>query len=273
MSKKLLVFAGVLWISLFSWSAPAGKFSLFIKSFKTPQSTYARDVYVYLPQEYHQNTNQRYPVIYMHDGQNLYDPARAFMGQTWDAENTLNSLIRARAIPPVIVVGLDNTPERTIEYTPDIDLDVGEGGQADRYLKMIAVDLKSQVDQKLRTQSQRESTFMIGSSLGGLVSLYAGVKYSSVFGSVGALSPSLWWNDKSIFDFYALSFNLPSRIYLDSGTTGGEHADHVREFKTKLLPRYADPASIKTVIQTGASHSEYYWAQRLPYALKFLLNP
>lgn len=271
MSKKLLVFAGVLFIAISAWSQD-GKFSLFIKNFQTVESPQMRDIYVYLPPNYNFNKMARYPVLYVHDGQNLFDPERAFMGQTWNAENTLNTLIRTRAIRPLIVVAIDNTPSRTAEYTHDIDPNIGIGGKSDLYLQTIITDLIPQVNKSYRTLTNRQSTSIMGSSLGGLVSLYAGIQYSDTFGSVAALSPSIWWNKKSITSLYNTANQLPLKIYIDSGTTGGERPQDVTQFKNQLLKQYSDSNSVKSIIQTGASHNEYYWAQRLPEALKFLFN-
>lgn len=271
MSKKLLVFAGVLFIAISAWSQD-GKFSLFIKNYLSVSSPFARDIYVYTPPSYHLNKTTRYPVLYIHDGQNLFDPERAFMGQTWNAENTLNSLIRSRTIRPVIVVAIDNTSHRTAEYTPDVDPEIGEGGEANQYLDTLTSDLRNRINKSFRTRTDRLSTSILGSSLGGLVSLYAGLRHADIFGSVAALSPSLWWNQNSIMSMYTKASFLPSKIYIDSGTNGGERPQDVIQFKQLLLQKYTNPNDVKMIIQNGASHSEYFWAQRFPEALKFLFN-
>ncbi len=263
MSKKLLVFAGVLLTAMSAW-AQDGKFTLFLKNYLPSDSVYSRDIYVYLPPGYSLNKSTRYPVLYVHDGQNLFDPERAFMGQTWNAEKTLNILIQNKQIQPLIVVAIDNTPDRTAEYTPN--------NAADIYLKNISTDLMPKINQDFQTKTDRESTAIMGSSLGGLVSLYAGAKYSKDFGLIAALSPSIWWNNKSILSIYKNATDLPVKIYIDCGTAGGERPQDVVQLKNQLIVQYADPSKIKMIIQSGASHSEYYWAQRLPEALKFLFG-
>ena len=266
---KNIFIALILSFSTLISQAQDGKFSLWLKNYKTTNLNNGRDIYVYLPPDYSKNRGQNYPVLYMHDGQNLYDPSRAFMGQTWEAEKTLNTLIKAKKIPPILVVGIDNTSDRISEYTHDADPGYG-GGEALKYLRLI-VNLKSQVDQTYRAQKGPASTAILGSSLGGLVSLYAGITYPHVFGNIAALSPSIWWNSKSIMNLYAQAIDLPLKIYLDSGTLGGERPRDVTKFKDSLIAKY-NPQNIKVLIQKGAHHSEYFWAQRLPEALQFLFK-
>ncbi len=266
--KFCLLFC-LLFHSVNSWSQ-GGKFALAFKNFKSSALPKGRDVYVYLPPGYEKNRTQEYPVLYMHDGQNLYDPARAFMGQTWNAQETLNALILQRKIRPIIVVGIDNTPDRTSEYTPDAD-ERHQGGKADLYLRMIVADLRPAIESRFRVSKNRAQTAILGSSLGGLVSLYAGIRYPQVFGLVGALSPSIWWNRLSIVEKYRRSSTLPLGVYLDSGTDGGERPQDVDLLRRDLelrMPR----GSFYAHLQQGATHSERFWAQRLPIALQFLFG-
>lgn len=258
-----------------SLHAASGKFSLFIKGFKTSAVSEPRDVYVYVPAEYTRLKNKSYSVLYMQDGQNLFDPARAFLGQTWKAEITLNQLISQGLMDPIIVVAIDNTKLRTFEYTHDQDAsDDQNGGGADGYLNLITRELKPRIDASLRTKKDRHSTGIMGSSLGGLVALYAGLSYSKTFGRIGALSPSIWWNEQSIISVLYRAHAMPVKVYIDSGTAGGEKPDDVstctEAFKQRGL---IENVNIKTVIQPGAIHSEKYWAQRFPLALQFLFPP
>ena len=239
--------------------ADEGKFHVFLKDF------YGSEVHVFLPPDY-EKSETRYPVLYMHDGQNLYDPTRAYLGQTWNAEITLNQLIQKKQMLPLIVVAIDNTRNRMNDYTYDVDPGVGQGGEADRYLQRLIFDLKPYVDRQLRTLRERKFTGIMGSSLGGLVSLYAGVRYAETFGLVGALSPSIWWNQKSIKGLMASSGVLPLKLYLDSGTEGGERPQDVDELAGMLSPRLS-PEKLRKVIGEGDNHSENAWAKRLPYAL------
>lgn len=239
----------------------AGGFKIFKRNVSYPSVSLNRDIYVYLPDGYAQS-NIRYPVIYMQDGQNLFDPSRGYMGQTWRAETTLNDLIARKLITPVIVVAIDNTAARMDEYIPE--------KQADAYLDYVTHTLKPQVDQSFKTKTDRFNTAIMGSSLGGLVSLYAGVKYPETFGRIGALSPSIWWNNRSILGVYQQAAVLPLKVYLDSGTDGGEEPQHVNDLARLLEQRGFQRATLYSFIQNGANHSEYFWAMRLPLALQFL---
>ena len=251
----------ILWLFTFpAWAQ--GTFHLFKKGIIRPSSSHPRDVYVYLPAGYEKN-NLRYPVLYMHDGQNLFDPARAFLGQTWKGLATLNYLIKNKLIAPIIVVAIDNTPERSDEYIPE--------NKADEYLNFLVDTIKPQVDQTFRTKKSPEFTGIMGSSLGGLVSLYAGLRYTETFALIGALSPSIWWNERSILEAYEQNLHLPWKVYLDSGTIGGEKPLDVLDLGQILLNRdFRHAENLYIYIQDGADHQEKYWAMRFPVALKFL---
>ena len=272
---KLLSFFIVLLVAITASEAEAYGFKLFRQGVSTTQAPLARDIYVYTPPGYEENQNQYYPVIYMHDGQNLFDPTRAYLGQTWHAEESLNYLILSHQMKPVIVVAVDNTPDRINEYTFDRDASVGAGGQALHYLNFLAYQLRPLINQNFRTIDNRENTALIGSSLGGLVSLYGACQFSETFGLVAALSPSIWWNNQSIVNMFKTSRKTnnchPEKIYLDSGTDGGEKPNDVISFSSLLSQLgYSEGRDLKIIIQDGAVHSEVYWAQRFPQALHFL---
>lgn len=247
-----------------------GEFNLFIKGTRARSSAYPRDIYVYLPPGYVASGKEHYPVLYMHDGQNLFDPARAAFGETWRLTETLNSLINSGVIAPIIVVGIDNTPDRIPEYTHDWDSSRNEGGSSQLYLEYLTYDLKRFIDHVFPTKPEAKYTGLMGSSLGGLVSVYGGAKFSDVFGLIGAMSPSVWWNSSSILGIVKTS-PLPLKIYIDSGTGRGENPGDA-----ELLARtYRDLGADKVllVIRPGAAHNEKYWAERLPKALEFFFSP
>tara|TARA_R100000656_G_scaffold122966_1_gene99025 strand:+ start:3176 stop:3748 length:573 start_codon:yes stop_codon:yes gene_type:complete len=189
------------------------------------------------------------------------------MGQTWEVEKTLNRLIANGAIPPVIVVALDNTSDRLNEYTPTTDRRHG-GGMADAYLDMITEHLIPKVDSTFRSNFSRT---MIGSSLGGLVSLYAIKKHPRVFSKVAALSPSIWWDDKEILNTLKLTTDFPQRLWVDGGTLE-ESLPAELNLLEDILKQKLSPERFKVFIQKGASHSEKFWAMRLPYVLHYLLR-
>src|SRR6185295_2692702 len=176
-----------------------------------------RDVDVYLPASY-SAARARYPVVYMHDGQNLSDPRTAFAG-TWDIEPTLERLAQ-RGIE-AIVVGVHNVgADRLAEYSPFPDRREG-GGEADAYLAFLAQSLKPRINRTFRTRPERDATVMLGSSMGGLVSLYAYFRFPSVFGRAGAMSPSIWYGQGAVLAFIAQARTPPGRIYVDIGTNEG----------------------------------------------------
>jgi predicted alpha/beta superfamily hydrolase len=236
-----------------------------------------RAVWVYLPPTYLENVRAKFPVIYMHDGQNLFDPSLAFGGNPWWAQNAVDAAAESGAFAEAIIIGPENTADRIAEYTPTADPQYG-GGKGMLYLRMLAEELKPKVDGELRTIPDREHTVILGSSLGGLISSYAGTVKADTFGLVGAMSPSTWWDNKVLLTKVAMSPATPRplRVYIDSGDSGTSNDD---KDNTALLAQayrtlgYSDGTTLKYVVQPGATHSEVYWSQRLPEALKFLVGP
>ncbi|HXU70629.1 MAG TPA: alpha/beta hydrolase-fold protein [Polyangia bacterium] len=237
-----------------------------------------RAVWAYLPPSYAENTRARFPVLYMHDGQNLFDPALAFGGNEWKVDETLNAAAEDGSIEELIVIGVENTSARIYEYTPTTDPTTPGGGGGDLYLKALVDELKPQIDGMLRTIPDRAHTGILGSSLGGLISAYAGVTRPDVYGIVGAMSPSTWWNaDVIIGDVGAMPTSArPARVYVDSGDSGTSN-DDVTETNmladTYVNLGYQSGVDFLHVVQAGGQHNEVYWAERLPGALQFLFGP
>jgi predicted alpha/beta superfamily hydrolase len=236
-----------------------------------------RGVWVYLPPTYVENTESRFGVLYMHDAQNLFSPAIAFGGNEWKVDEAMDAGSEDGSIRETIVVGVENTAARIDELTPTSDPRYG-GGKADQYLAMIVDEIKPVIDKDLRTVPAREETGVMGSSLGGLVSAYAGVRRADVFGLVGAMSPSTWWGGKVILGEVTSLPSRPARpmrVYVDSGDSGTSNDDVTNT--TELAARYrtvgyTDKKDLLHVVQAGAEHNETYWAARLPAALHFLLG-
>ena len=262
------------------------------KNVWSPELKNRRDVDIYLPSSYN-GRRDRYPVVYMHDGQNLSDPATAFAG-TWELERTLDRLA-ARGIE-AIVVGVHNTgPDRLAEYSPFPDRRHG-GGNADQYLAFLAQSLKPRVDRTFRTVTERDATAIAGSSMGGLVSLYAYFRYPSVFGRAGVMSPSIWFGQGSILDFIGEARTPPGRVYLDVGTQEGagtlrdagragrllvrkgfardRRARRPRTAKggTERRAAHRGKPRLRYFEHVGGRHAEGDWAYRLEGALEFLLR-
>jgi predicted alpha/beta superfamily hydrolase len=237
---------------------------------RSPQRGTERDIDVYLPPSYSQS-RRRYPVVYMQDGQNLADPARAFAG-TWELEQAMRTL-GARGIE-AIVVGIPNLGEaRVNEYTPFVDAKIG-GGDGDAYLAFMERTIKPLVDRRFRTRPEREATGVLGSSLGGLISLYAFFRAPETFGFAGAMSPSLWFAGRAMLTYIARDGNPPGRLYVDAGTDeGASTVRDARELASILEDKGFGDDRLRFVTDEGGRHEEAHWARRLVPALDFLLGP
>ncbi|UUZ57297.1 hypothetical protein LP419_27405 [Massilia sp. H-1] len=166
-----------------------------VPDFASPQLGNSRQLRIYLPPSYDENPAKRYPVLYMHDGQNLFDAKTAAYGAEWGIDETANHLIASGVMDEVIVVGIDNTPDRFKEYTPCCDPKHG-GGKIDAYQAFITDTVKPYIDKTLRTLPGRENTAIMGSSLGGIASVVIAQKRPDVFSKAGGVSSSFWWNQR-----------------------------------------------------------------------------
>ncbi len=233
-----------------------------------------RDLIVYLPPGYEENSQSRYPVLYLQDGQNLFDPATSFIpGMDWHVKDTADQLIAQGAIRPLIIVGIYNTGKwRLGEYTPSRDKKMG-GGKADRYGQMLLEEIKPFVESQYRTLGGPANTGLGGSSLGGLLTIYLGLRFPQVFGKLAVLSPSVWWNRGWILNFVA-RVNLQSRprIWLDVGTKeGGRSAENVQRLCASLVEKgWREGRDLHFEVISGAEHNEAAWAQRVAPFLQFL---
>lgn len=235
----------------------------------SPQRRNRRDVDVYLPASY--ATGRRHPVVYMQDGQNLSDPSKAFAG-TWKLDAALRTLAQ-RGIEP-IVVGIHNAgDERLAEYSPFPDR-VHGGGEGDAYLAFVIDTLKPRIDRLFRTRRTVPFTAIAGSSMGGLISLYAWFRRPDVFGLAASMSPSLWFGRDKLFDYFSSAGQPRGRLYLDVGTAEG--ADALRDVR-RLRPlleakglRSGDRLSY--LEDRGGRHDEAAWSRRIAGAIEFLLR-
>jgi predicted alpha/beta superfamily hydrolase len=214
----------------------------------------------------------------MHDGQNLFDPNSAFGGNPWWAQNAVDAAAESGAFEEVIIVGPENTADRISEYTPTMDPQYG-GGNGDAYLTMLVTELKPMVDSSLRTIPDREHTALIGSSLGGLISAYAGIHHADTYGLIGAMSPSSWWDNEVLANSLLPATPAsprPIRVYVDSGDAGTDNDDVTQTATVAQVYRtlgYTDGTTLQYLVQSGGMHNETYWSQRLPGALQFLIGP
>jgi len=228
-------------------------------------------VWLYLPPNY-ESSAERYPVIYMHDAQNLFDDATSFVGE-WDVDGTLNALYEKTG-ESFIVVAVENGGEKRIEeYTPYKNEKYG-GGKGDIYIDFLANELKPYIDKNYRTLATTENTALIGSSLGGLISFYGGLKYPEVFGKIGALSTSFWFSSDKLNDFAKENGNQQNtKIYFLVGEKEGDSMVPDTENMGKLLVELGFPAeNIKTKIVADGKHTEAFWKAEFLEVIEFLYN-
>jgi predicted alpha/beta superfamily hydrolase len=235
-----------------------------------------RDVIVYVPPGY-ETAASSYPVLYMHDGQNLFDPATAFVsGQHWRLGETADASIAAGSMAPILIVGIANTGTRRIqEYTPTTDRRLG-GGLAAKYGRLIVDELKPFIDATYRTSPDLSATALGGSSLGGLVSLYLGLLRPDVFGSVAALSPSVWWDRRTILKTVRTARPRPPlRLWVDVGTAEGRRAlDDARLLESTLVGAgWTAGDDLHYAEYQGGTHSERAWGDRAGEMLAWLFPP
>jgi predicted alpha/beta superfamily hydrolase len=237
-----------------------------------------RAVLVYLPREYAQQPNKRFPVLYLHDGQNLFDERTSFLpGHPWHAHTTADRLTAEHLIEPLILVGIANTGlRRTAEYTPTSDPKHG-GGEGDRYGRLLLEEVKPFVDRAYRTLPAPEHTGLGGSSLGGLITLYLGLQYPNVFFKLAVMSPSLWWDQHSILALLpplveAVVPRPPLRIWLDMGMEEGLRHLRDTDLLFHILERLGWCPGVDLSYQriAGAGHNEDAWGERFGDVLRFL---
>lgn len=237
-----------------------------------------RTVIVYVPPGYEKAAGARYPVLYMHDGQNLFDKGTSFMGLEWGADEAAERLIRAGRMEPIIIVGMYNTPDRMSEYTPWKD-DVRGGGKGEQYEQFVIEEVKPFVDGTYRTQPDRKHTAVAGSSLGGLISLDMCLRHPEVFSMGGVMSPALSWGEKrAIKEAKANCKALKEcRIWLDMGSREGASLEYfsagiswTRELVTVFDGCGLAPGRDYYYFEdVGAVHNEGAWAQRIDKLLLY----
>ena len=237
-----------------------------------------RDLIVYLPPGYEEEAARTYPVLYMHDGQNLFDPRTSFIpSRTWQMMEHADAAILAGEVEPLIIVGIYNTGNRRLaEYTFEREPERG-GGEADCYGLMLTRELLPFIAEYYRVRTDRTSTGLGGSSLGGLVTLFLGLRYPQHFGKLAVLSPSVWWNRKSILGF--LNEHAPQvwekpRLWLDVGDKEGYRTVHDTEQLARRLSANGwctgDTLHFERI--HGGTHDEASWATRVRPMLRFLFR-
>jgi predicted alpha/beta superfamily hydrolase len=232
-----------------------------------------RTIMVYLPPNYDPLSADRYPVLYLHDGQNIFDRATSF-GEEWHVDESAERLIAAGEIEPLIVVAIYNTGEHRVdEYTPTARTEIGRGGHADDYGRMLIEELKPFIDRTYNTLPSAASTAVGGSSLGGLLTMHLGLRYPTAFGRLALLSPSVWWDDRVLLrEVDALPGKLPAKIWLDAGTAEGtDTIENARALRDALVAKgWTIGDDLAYLEEQGGEHNEHSWSLRVDRVLKFL---
>ena len=260
-----------------SWQQPNTKKSTASKNVQVLKKTFGsvpfdknRTIWIYLPENY-SKTKKKYPVIYMLDGQNLFDDLTSFSGE-WRIDETFDQFYKEGKLQ-AIVVGINNAGENRLnEYAPWKNEKYG-GGSGDQFINFIISDLKPYIDKKYRTLSNSKNTALFGSSMGGLISLYAGVKYPSIFGKIGIFSPAFWFAKEDLVQFIKneKSKLIKSKFYFLAGEKESEAmVSDAKEIAELLKQKKVPSSQIFSKFDKDGTHSEYYWAREFPSAIQWL---
>ncbi len=245
------------------------------EDFPHKKSEMARDVIVYLPPGYEDESERKYPVLYMHDGQNIFDASTSFAGHEWEVDEAAEKLIEAGVIEPIIIVGIYNTPRRMDEYNPGNGPD---GGTA--YTRFIVDEVKPFIEASYRVDPDRDRTGIAGSSLGGLISLYMAKAHADQFGRCGVVSPALGYFDRAFLESVIeqdKAWLKGVRVWLDMGTAestasaGNLVLKHVHDFVAVMEGAGLEAGRDYHYEEVeGGRHNEQAWAGRIEAILTFL---
>jgi predicted alpha/beta superfamily hydrolase len=236
-------------------------------AFLIPQLNRTRRVWIYLPADY-ATSKRHYPVLYMHDGQNVFDDRTSFAGE-WSVDETLDSISNHGR--EMIVVAVDHGGDkRANEYCP-YDMEKYGKGEGDNYVDFLVKTLKSFIDKNYRTEKNKKNTFIAGSSMGGLISMYAVLKYPKVFGGAGIFSPAFWIGPKIFDDITARGAEVNSKIYFYCGAQEGEtmRPDTERAFS---YMRKVSKSRMVCVVRADGKHSEMVWREEFPLFYLWLME-
>lgn len=235
----------------------------------------SRDIIVYLPPGYENEHTRRYPTLYMQDGQNIFDAATSFFpGMERHLDERAEALIKQKIIQPLIIVGIySNGLNRINEYTPTKLPGTDWGGEADLYGRLLVEEIKPFIDQRYRTLSGASNTGLGGSSLGGLLSIYLGIKHADTFGKLALSSPASYWDDEMIVRaVHALRAKPHQRVWLDIGTAEPVgFLNSTRSLHEALIgKRWKEGIDLRYMEVAGGQHNPAAWAERVDRLLTFL---
>lgn len=239
------------------------------EAFEIPQLKKKRRITALLPSDY-EESNESYPVLYLQDGQNLFDDNAPF--GSWGIDRTLAKL-REQGLGKIIIIAIDHgKKERMKEYLPFLENQFGPG-DGKKYLRFVTDTLKPYVDKKYRTLPDREHTGLGGSSLGGLISIYGGIIYPEVYGRLMVFSPALWITPNIRFEGIHFFNPLPTKIYVYAGGKESETmVPNVHRFLDAIERQGLKQKNIefKLSVDDIGEHKEYYWGREFPTALNWL---
>lgn len=246
--------------------------SVMAESFFMPQLNRSRRIWICLPEDYATQPTKRYRTVYMHDGQNLFNNALAFAGE-WGVDESMRNL-QLSGDAGAIVIGIENGgASRISEYTPWTNPQYG-GGDGEAYSEFIRNTLKPYVDANYRTRPEAEHTAIAGSSLGGLISLYAAARYPETFGKVGVFSPAFWINRDSL-QLWLANQSLPEsmRVYFVAGTTeSSSMMSDINAVRGILNTSGVAASNLRVVGEADGAHSEWFWRREYPDAYLWLFG-
>ncbi len=238
------------------------------ENFLMPQLGRTRRIWLYLPPDY-ETSGKSYPVLYLHDGQNVFDSYTSFAGE-WNVDESLNDLAALGHEVPIVVAIDNGGTHRMNEYSPWTNSNYG-GGEGDKYIDFIVNTLKPYVDSAYRTRRDRESTGIMGSSMGGLISMYGAFSHPEVFGKAGIFSPSYWFSS-SIWSFTRNATKVhPMKAYQIVGTEeGGSMVPDMLAMEDSLHKYGFSDSEIRSKVVTGAQHNELFWRTEFKEAFLWL---
>ena len=286
----LLILAALPFIASAQKAVKIGNVTGAVYRYKTFSSRYveARNVDVWLPAGY--SKNKKYAVVYMHDGQNLFNPNESSGGVDWGVDETMTRLIAEDKIEEAIVVGIWNTPKRVIEYAPQKAYDIvnrkniknsslatPQKAESEDYLKFIVTELKPFIDANYSIKTDRINTFIMGSSMGGLISLYAASEYPQIFGGAGCLSTHFPLGDGVMLEYMKKHLPAPKthKIYFDYGTlTLDAQYEPYQKSADKIMKRKGYRQGVNWITRKfeGEEHSEKSWRKRVDIPITFFLG-
>jgi predicted alpha/beta superfamily hydrolase len=245
--------------------------SLMAEPLAMPGLNRQRQIRIYVPPNY-AKTDQRYPVLYMHDAQNLFDTATAYAGE-WGVDETMNALSASGRLD-LIVVGIDNGGEkRMTELNPWPNNQFG-APEGKEYVDFIVNVLKPLIDKQYRSKPERANTAIMGSSMGGLISHYAINQYPQVFSKAGIYSPSYWISDAAIQFIESKPVPKDARLYMATGEKeGGNQVPDAQRAYTSILKSGHPAANVSLKIVAGAEHNEKFWRNDFEQAVLWLFAP